>query len=170
MSEIRLRDATPADTDAIRGVTLAANVQYELVSAMLWEGYKQNILETLADVTPAQQIVAEQNGEILGTVLLYPGETVFHRADGSPFTLDSFEVRLLAVTPAARKQGIAKALMLECIARARRANATAVTLHTADFMQVAKAMYERMGFVRAPEMDFEGAPKFVIKGYRYSLA
>ena len=37
-------------------------------------------------------------------------------------------------------------------------------------MQVAMSMYERMGFVRTPETDFEPAPGVVIKGYRYQFA
>jgi hypothetical protein len=31
-------------------------------------------------------------------------------------------------------------------------------------------MYERRGFVRAPELDFHPAPEITIKGYRLSLA
>jgi hypothetical protein len=36
-------------------------------------------------------------------------------------------------------------------------------------MQVAKQMYERMGFQRVPEIDFHPAPGFVIMGYRLPL-
>ena len=53
--------------------------------------------------------------------------------------------------------------------RARQAGFAAVTLHTTDMMAVAMSMYERIGFVRAPELDFEPAPGFTIKGYRYTF-
>ena len=36
-------------------------------------------------------------------------------------------------------------------------------------MQTALRMYERMGFVRAPELDFHPAPGFIVKGYRLDL-
>lgn len=36
-------------------------------------------------------------------------------------------------------------------------------------MRVAQAMYERLGFQRAPETDFEPAPGVTIKGYRLPL-
>jgi hypothetical protein len=36
-------------------------------------------------------------------------------------------------------------------------------------MAVARAMYERMGFVRAPEFDFQPAPETVVMAYRLDL-
>jgi len=47
--------------------------------------------------------------------------------------------------------------------------APALTLHTHEIMAVAMRMYERMGFVRAPELDFHPAPDVTIKGYRRDL-
>jgi ribosomal protein S18 acetylase RimI-like enzyme len=40
------------------------------------------------------------------------------------------------------------------IERARADGATALALHTTEMMEVARAMYERMGFVRVPERDY----------------
>ncbi len=59
--------------------------------------------------------------------------------------------------------------MLECIRRARSLGATCLNLHTTDMMQVAKQMYERMGFVRAPELDFYPDPNVIVKAYRLDL-
>jgi hypothetical protein len=36
-------------------------------------------------------------------------------------------------------------------------------------MQAALRMYERMGFVRAPELDFHPAPGVTVQGYRLDL-
>ncbi len=44
-----------------------------------------------------------------------------------------------------------------------------LTLHTTEIMQTAMRLYERMGFVRAPELDFQPAPDVIIKGYRLDL-
>lgn len=73
----------------------------------------------------------------MGTVLLYPAGTVFSTPNGVPVTLAWSEVRLLAVTPAARGQGIGTALMHECIRRARRSGVAVLALHTTDMMHVA---------------------------------
>ena len=84
-------------------------------------------------------------------------------------TLTWPEVRLLAVAPVARGHGIGAALIRECVKRARQSGAEAITLHTTDMMQVAMGLYERMGFARAPELDFRPGPGITVKGYRFDL-
>jgi len=84
-------------------------------------------------------------------------------------TLDWPEVRLLATAPAARGKGIGRLLMEECIRRAGASRAPVLTLHTADIMSVAMRLYERMGFERAPELDFSPAPGITAKGYQLAL-
>jgi len=166
MQGLHIRDARVSDRDAIRDVTLSAFQEYAEVMPVHWEEYRQGILSRLADVKPAEQIVAEQNGAIVGAVLLFPAGTVFDRP---PVTLAWPEARLLAVAPAARGQGIGAALMRECVRRARRSGAAVLTLHTSDVMHVAVRMYKRMGFVRASELDFHPAKDLTVKGYRLNV-
>ena len=54
---------------------------------------------------------------------------------------------MLVVDPAARGRGLGRLLTEECIRRARRDGAGAIALHTSPIMQVALAMYLRLGFV-----------------------
>jgi len=170
MNELSIRDAHVSDRDAISNVTLSAYQEYgTIMPPAHWEFYRQSILATLADVKPAEQIVAERNSTILGTVLLYPAGTIIHLPDDDAITLEWPEVRLLAVTPAARGQGVGAALMQECLRRSHQTGATALTLHTTDMMQVAKGMYVRMGFERAPELDFRPTGDVIVKGYRLNL-
>ena len=169
MTGLQMRDARPNDRDAIEAVTLSAYQEYAALMPARWEGYRQNILATLADVQPAAQIVADQESHIVGTVLLYPAETVIANPGSVPVTLTWPEVRLLAVTPTARGQGVGAALMQECVRRARQSGARVLTLHTADIMQAAMRLYARMGFQRAPDLDFQPAPGVTIKRYRLSL-
>jgi predicted N-acetyltransferase YhbS len=169
MTALRIRDARDTDRAAIETVTLAAYEQYAAVMLTHWDGYRQNIVATLGDVTPAEQVVAERGGIIVGTVLLYPARMVFTTPKGASVTLEAPEVRLLAVAPEARGQGVGAALMRECIRRARQSGAAALTLHTTEMMAVAMRMYERMGFIRAPELDFHPAKNITIKGYRLDL-
>jgi GNAT superfamily N-acetyltransferase len=166
---LNIRDARDNDRDAVRDVTLSAYQEYAALMSAHWEGYRQSILATLADVRPAEQIVAELDGVSVGTVLLYPAGTVFTTPSGASVTLAWPEVRLLAVVPAARGKGIGAALVRDCMRRARQSGATVMTLHTTDVMRVAMAMYERMGFIRAPELDFYPTPNVTVKGYRFDL-
>jgi len=151
MTDLTMRDARPEDRAAIEDVTIAAYQEYAPIMQERWEIYRHSILGTLADVRPAEQIVAARGATIVGTVLLFPAGTAFKAPGGVDVSLAAPEIRLLAVAPAARGLGVGAALVNEC-------------------MQVAMRMYERMGYVRAPELDFSPAPEFVIKGYRYTLA
>lgn len=166
---LHIRDAQDGDRDAIREVTLSAFQEYAAQMPAHWESYRQGVLATLANVTPAEQIVAEREGIIVGTVLLYPAGAVFSPPNRPPMTLDWPEMRLLAVAPAARGLGIGATLVRECIRRARRSGSAFLTLHTSDVMRVAMRMYERIGFVRAPELDFHPAQDLTVKGYRLSV-
>ncbi len=169
MPDFQFRDAQASDLEALRELTLSAYHEYATLMPTHWDRYRQAILGTLADVKPAEQIVAEQHGALVGTVLLYPAGTVFHTSADKSITLSYPEIRLLAVLPAARGRGLGQALVRECLRRARLAGATTVTLHTTDAMRVAMRMYERMGFVRAPELDFQPAEDLTIKGFRLVL-
>lgn len=169
MSDLILRDARDGDGDAIREVTLAAYSVYAPIMGPMWGFYEQNILATLANITPAEQIVAERDGSIVGTALLYPSGTVFHPPGGESATLAWPEMRLLAVAPSAQLLGIGAALVKECIRRAQQSGTAVLTLHTTEMMQVAMAMYERIGFQHAPELDFHPAPNVTVKGYRLDL-
>ena len=127
-----MREARAGDRDAIERVTLAAHQQYASLMPALWDGYRENILSTLAAVRPEAQILAEEDERVIGSVLLYPAGTVVARSGGASITLAWPEVRLLAVAPEARGRGVGVALMQECIRRARHAGAWALTLHATE--------------------------------------
>lgn len=165
-AELQIRDARADEYDAIRDLTLAAYGQFATVMPH-WEMYRQALLTTLDQARSAERIVAERNGTIVGSVLLYPATAnVYEETDTNS---DVPEVRLLAVAPEARGQGVGGALLDECERRARAAGATALGLHTEDLMAAAVSMYTHRGYVHMPELDFHPAPSAWVKGYRRSL-
>jgi predicted N-acetyltransferase YhbS len=166
----RIRNARASDRAAIEAVTLSAYEQYGVVMPpALWVRYRENIVSTLAAAPPGTQIVAEEDGQIVGSVLLYPAGATLNPPGGGPMALALPEVRLLAVAPSARGQGLGALLMDECVRRARESGAAALTLHTTDMMQAAMRLYERLGFRRTPALDFEPAPGVTVKGFRLDL-
>jgi GNAT superfamily N-acetyltransferase len=169
--DVTIRDAHPDDAAAVRTVTLAAYEQYAAVlPPPLWAAYRHNIVTTLAAAPPATLIVAEAAGTVVGSVLLQPaGSVMAEPGGGREIRLAEPEVRLLAVGPAGRGRGLGRRLMEECIRRSRAAGAPTLALHTTDMMRVAMGLYERMGFARAPELDFTPAPGVVVKGYRLAV-
>ncbi len=163
-SVLHIRDARPHEHEAITALTLAAYAQYAPLMPH-WEQYRLHVLTSLRQGGPVALIVAEWDGEIVGSVLLDPLETTGATDANTGWP----ELRLLAVAPEVRGQGVGRALLDECIRRARRAGAAALGLHTEDIMEVAMRMYERSGFVRVPETDFSPAAGVLVKGYCLSL-
>lgn len=108
MEGLRIRDAQESDRGAIEAVTLAAYQQYAVMMPAHWEAYRQNIVETLAAVAPAMQVVAEQERGIVGTVILYLAGTVLAIPGSPPITRTLPEVRLLAVGPEAEVEALGR--------------------------------------------------------------
>lgn len=65
-------------------------------------------------------------------------------------------VRGMAVVPAWRGRGVARALLADCLARARSAAAPSVGLHTAAMFHAARTLYENAGFVQQSEFEHLG--------------
>jgi ribosomal protein S18 acetylase RimI-like enzyme len=132
-----------------------------------WAELDGAVRAALASNAPSECIVAEDHGILIGSVMLYPPNADAYgdlaRAGDWP------EVRLVAVSPEARGRGVARALMEECIRRARSAGATSLGLHTSRSMRTAMALYTRMGFERDPLTDFHPPGAELVEGYRLKL-
>lgn len=172
--DLSVRDARADERDAIRALTLAAYEEYR--AQPFWAGFRRTLLATLdaldaeqgAEQKSVERLVAERAGTLVGSVWLYPPQANAY-AHG-PASANWPEVRLMAVAPSARGQGIGAALLAECAQRARRSGATTLVLHTQDAMHAAIRLYERADFVRAPELDFQPPAGVHVIGYRLSLS
>jgi ribosomal protein S18 acetylase RimI-like enzyme len=76
--------------------------------------------------------------------------------------------RLLAVNPETRGKGLGKRLIEKCFQQARKEGFEYLLIHSTKYMMIAWKMYERMGFVRYPKIDFEKSGVTVC-GFRYEL-
>lgn len=163
-----IRDARPDERDAVSDLTVRAYAEFaSIMDPTSWAELDGAVRGALASDAPADCIVAEDRGTLIGSVMLYPANADAYgdlaRAVGCP------EVRLVAVAPEARRRGVARALMEECIRRARAWGATAVGLHTSRSLRAAMALYARMGFERTPETDFQPPGAELVEGYRLRL-
>ena len=59
--------------------------------------------------------------------------------------------------------------MVACVDRARDSGAPGLVLHTMAMMKAARSLYDDMGFIRAPELDFRPAEYWFVEGYRLDL-
>lgn len=117
----------------------------------------------------AQVLVAlSPEGELVGGVV-YFGDMLEHGASGPATQVQNASgIRLLGVSPRFRGTGVGKALTNACIQRARDKGHSEVILHTTQAMPIAWGMYERLGFVRSPDLDFDRG-ELRIFGFRLPL-
>ena len=152
-----VRDAVPADYPAIREVVIAAYRQYaDLMALDIFSPYLADVLDLEKHARHGRLFVVEADGWICGSGAFYPDATV----QDVGFPAGWAGGRALAVHPAARGYGVARALIATCERLARQAGAPVFAFHTASFMTGAIALYERLGYRRAPEFDFDMAARY----------
>lgn len=106
---------------------------------------------------------------LLGGVV-YFGDMAQYGSGGIATTVQNASgIRLLGVHPRARGLGVGKALTETCIQLARAKQHQQVVLHTTQAMQIAWAMYEKLGFVRSPDLDFLQG-ELPVFGFRLALS
>jgi GNAT superfamily N-acetyltransferase len=163
MAPPHIRPATAADIDSIRTVIARANEQFrDDVAPALFDAYLSSALHVEGRMRGGEVLAAEIDGRIVGTVTYFADandEGV--KAVFAPLTAG---IRATAVDPDDRGQGIGRALVEACIARATAEGARAIALHTASFMEAAVAVYERTGFRRSPNSDLPWSSFFAING------
>ncbi|WP_392544010.1 GNAT family N-acetyltransferase [Oryzobacter telluris] len=79
------------------------------------------------------------------------------------------EMRSLAVDPSAAGRGVGVALARHVIERARERGFDAVVLCSSTTMHVAHRLYERLGFTRIPERDWQPVPEVHLLAYTLPL-
>ena len=125
-----------------------------------WQALKQAISSEADQQPGVDLLVAELDGILAGSVALFPANTDAY--EGYVDELDYPEIRVLAVSPDIRGKGVASALIDACIERAKAKGYRSIGLHTGDFMSGAISLYERYGFERVPQHDFEPADDGII--------
>ena len=153
------------DWSAVLSLTMAAYDEYaEASDKTFWSVYQQSIEKTILTDESVVRIVAKEGATILGAVLYCPP---YEKQMGNAIVKNPFpEMRLLAIPPEFRNRGLAGRLIDFCEEKARSSGSQTITLHTTVLMQTAKQMYERRGYLRYPEIDFEPVPGFIVWGYR----
>jgi GNAT superfamily N-acetyltransferase len=107
-------------------------------------------------------------GDLLGSIDFIDDMRQYGSGGPASTISDAAGVRLLGVDSAHRGQGAGKALAVFCIERARSLGKARVVLHTTRAMQAAWTMYEALGFVRFPEIDFQQG-NLAVFGFQLNL-
>lgn len=157
-----VRLARPAELDAAGHVVRLAYAGGGLASG--------DYLDVLADARDRSRdseiaVAVDPHGMIVGSVtftlpgsrwaeLSRPGEAEF---------------RMLGVHPAAQRRGVGRSLTRWCIDRARALPAHRLLLCSLPEMTAAHRLYERLGFVRRPDLDHNPAPGLHLVSFSLDL-
>lgn len=175
-AEVVVRQAGEDDLDAVVSVLRAANAEFErVVPSSFYRAYLENVLDVRSRLHEAELLIAERaRRAVVGAITLYPRAS----DEGWGWPSHWTGIRAVAVPPSERGTGIGRRLAEACVERSRELGAEVVALHTASFMAAAMAMYESVGFHRAPEFDGDAAemfgvgpiePQIVALAYRLEL-
>ena len=158
------RIASLQDIHQLKSLALLAYGQFqELLGAENWQIMKSNLSneEKTADLlAKATCFVCTNADTVIGMAYIMPS--------GNPtpiFQADWSYIRLVAIHPDHAGKGIAKALTRKCLDHATQAGEHTIALHTSEFMNAARHIYEGFGFKQLKEIE----PLFGKRYWIYTL-
>jgi ribosomal protein S18 acetylase RimI-like enzyme len=158
------RKAVPADQAALKALGISS---YSVYAAQLetehWEKlsaflHDEKKLEALMQISTC--FVCVFNNDLVGMAYLIPR--------GNPNEL--FEagwtyIRMVGVSPDHKGNGIAQSLTRLCLEQAKASGEQTVALHTSEYMDAARHIYEKNGFRLLKEIP----PRFGKRYWLYTL-
>jgi len=129
------------------------------------EEYAQVLRDVAARAAAAHVLVAVVAGEVVGAVTVDTRRGPYAELGGPGDAV----LRMLAVRASARGSGTGEALVRACLDVAQREGCRRVLLSTQPEMRAAHRIYDRLGFVRAPEHDWRPVPDLLLLGYALEL-
>jgi ribosomal protein S18 acetylase RimI-like enzyme len=151
--ELTIRPVRPEEFAALGELTVVA---YRAVpGGATSAGYEGTLRDVAHRAREADVLVAvDADGMLLGGVTYVPAPSAYAEFHGE----DEAGIRMLAVSPAAQRNGVGRRLVVECIERARAAGRARIVLHTTGAMTAAQSLYGSLGFVRTPGRDLTPEP------------
>lgn len=146
MAAVEIRPVRPSEHAAVGALTVAA------YAGLGWDlgGYAEVLADVAERSKHAVVVVAAADDGVLGGVTFVPDPS-------NPYaeSLQAGEagIRMLAVAPAAQGRGVGRALVTDCVERARLQGAGGVALHSTSWMTAAHRLYSSLGFRRHPDRD-----------------
>ncbi len=162
--DLSYRIGTINEVDQLQDLGIIAYGQFQ--SALTpdnWKTFNNNLQnkQKFIDILKiAKCFICIDNSKIVGVAYIIPS--------GNPTDLFKPEwsyIRMVGVDPEYRGQGIAKTLTQMCIDFAKQNNEKTIALHTSEFMDAARHIYESIGFTVHKEIP----PLFGKKYWLYTL-
>ncbi len=157
-----IRAARPGELAEIGDLRVAAYRADGFLSA---NSEYESTLRDLGSTGDGEILVAVQDGQLLGTIMLqrWPdGGELLHGPDEA-------EIRALAVVPGGRRSGTGRALVQAVIDQAAGSGVRHLILCTRTDMRAAHRLYEQAGFSRLRDRDFWPSPELPLVAYGLTL-
>jgi ribosomal protein S18 acetylase RimI-like enzyme len=161
---MRYREGSTDDAAQLKKLALIAYGQFQIVlTEENWDKLRTQI--TKEDLFPgllktSKGFVCENEREIVGMAFLVP--------KGNPteiFETDWSYIRMVGVHPDFEGRGIGKQLTQQCIAFATNSGEKVIALHTSEYMNAARHLYESLGFKQMKELE----PRYGKRYWLYKL-
>lgn len=166
MSDIVVRLARAEEIDTVGALTERAYREYGYFDDGIAPGYAVSLADARSRAAEAEVLVAvDADDRLLGTVTICHPGTRYAEVSRE----GELEFRMLAVEPAAGGRGIGSTLVQAVLDRARDLGATRVVLCSQDRMTSVHRVYERHGFTRLPERDWDPLPDVHLVAFSLDL-
>jgi ribosomal protein S18 acetylase RimI-like enzyme len=145
---MEIRRVQPDEYSSLGQVTVHA---YRELFGRPLGSYESQLLDVSGrDFDSEVYVAIDDEGSVLGgvTYVPEPGRKMSEFSDP-----DAAGIRMLAVDPRCQGAGVGSALTVWCVDLARAQGRKRIVLHSTPFMTIAHGIYERLGFVRSPELD-----------------
>lgn len=161
--ELSFRHGTTNDLQQFKELGIITYGQYEKLLGENWHKLGKMLSDTntwthlLKTSTP---LVCEINNKIVGMAFLV--------STGNPTDIypeDATYIRMVGVHPDHTGKGIAKKLTWQCIDLAKQNGEKTIMLHTSEYMDSARHIYESCGFTILKEIP----PRFGKKYWLYKM-
>ncbi|MBP7808109.1 MAG: GNAT family N-acetyltransferase [Bacteroidia bacterium] len=144
-NHLSYREGTTTDVDQLQNLGAIAYGEFKNVLTpdnwAIFNGNLQDKQKFIDILKIAKSFVCWDNDKIVGAAYIIPS--------GNPTELFKAEwsyIRMVAVNPNYQGHGIAKTLTKMCIDFAKQNKEQTIALHTSEFMNAARHIYENMGF------------------------
>ena len=149
---LEIRPVRPDEVDEAGALVEAAYTAGGLLDND--RGYGAHVRDVAGRAGEVPVLVAVRDGRLVGSVTIAPHGSRHSELAGE----DEMEFRYLGVAPEAWGTGVATRLVDAVDEHAAAAGCARLVLSVISDNVAAAKIYERMGFVRAPERDWEPVP------------
>ncbi len=148
--DYQFRKANAADVPAIAEIYLAGKAFLKAQGIDQWQGPYPSAQTAAEDVAAGIAYVLEDAAAHVAAVAVVSGEDPFYRTLSGKWLQDGpyATIHRMAISPAARGQGLARPLFLHCLRLAEAAGVSSVRVDTHPQNKIMQAAILRAGFTQ----------------------